>query len=140
VLAAAGLIRLGHEGRITERLDIVPAIGQGILAIETRADDAETIALVRRTLHDEPTAACAAVERAFLERLGGGCQTPMACHATLDGGELRATGLVGTVDGSELLRADRAGKPAAAAELGRALAEDLLARGAAAILDSVRSP
>jgi hydroxymethylbilane synthase len=139
VLAAAGLIRLGHEGRITERLELVPAIGQGILAIETRAADAETIALVRRALHDEPTAACAAAERAFLERLGGSCQTPMACHATRHGDELFVTGLVGTLDGATIIRADRRGPPAEAAALGRALAEDLLARGAGAILDSLRS-
>ncbi len=140
VLAAAGLIRLGHGDRIGERLDLVPAIGQGILAIETRADDAETIDLVRRALHDEATAACAAAERAFLERLGGSCQTPMACHAVIDGGDVRATGLVGDLDGKTTLTATRAGARGDAAAVGRALAEDLLARGAAEILERCRLP
>jgi hydroxymethylbilane synthase len=134
VLAAAGLIRLGHRGKISERLDLVPAIGQGILAFETRAGDAATIELVRRTLHDEATAVCADVERAFLRRLEGGCQTPMACHAVLDGREVRAEGLVASLDGATILRARRAGPAAKASELGRGLAEDLLGRGADAIL------
>src|SRR5262249_58286185 len=67
VLAAAGLIRLGHGDRIAERLDLVPAIGQGLLALETRADDAATIDLVRRALHDPARADCAAVHRPLLE-------------------------------------------------------------------------
>src|SRR5262249_44233085 len=132
VLAAAGLIRLGHGDRITERLDLVPAIGQGILALETRADDVSTATLVRRALHDEPTARCAAVERAFLQRLGGSCQTPMACHAVVDGAEVRATGLVGALDGSEILRAEWRGADPAA--VGVALAEELLAAGAGDLL------
>jgi hydroxymethylbilane synthase len=134
VLAAAGLIRLGHGDRITERLDLVPAIGQGILALETRADDAATIDLVRRALHDEATAACAAVERAFLERLGGSCQTPMACHAVIDGDDVRAEGLVADLDGETILRGARRGPRAEAAAVGRGLADELLGRGAREIL------
>jgi hydroxymethylbilane synthase len=135
VLAAAGLIRLGLGHRITERLDLVPAIGQGILAIETRADDAGTIALARRALHDEATADCAAAERAFLERLGGSCQTPMACHAVVDGDAVSAVGLVGELDGRVILLGERRGARAEAAAVGRALAEELLAQGAQRILD-----
>jgi len=88
LLAAAGLVRLGHGQRISERLSFerfLPAIGQGVLAIETRAGDDTTIDLARRAMHDPVTADCAGAERAFLLRLGGSCQTPLACHATLDG-------------------------------------------------------
>lgn len=135
VLAAAGLIRLGRAAAITERLELVPAIGQGILAFETRADDAATIELVRRALHDEETAVCAEAERAFLTRLDGGCQTPMACHAKIVGDTVDADGLVATLDGSMILRAHRNGPRAeGGAALGRALAEELVRQGAAEIL------
>jgi hydroxymethylbilane synthase len=137
ILAAAGLVRLGHGGRISERLPFerfLPAIGQGILAIETRAGDDAIIDLVRRALHDPLTADCAAAERAFLLRLGGSCQTPLACHAVLAGVDLRVAGLVGDPDTATLLRDELAGPRGDAAGLGTALAERLLARGADAIL------
>ncbi len=141
VLAAAGLIRLGHGHRISERLDTtrcLPAIGQGILALETRAVDEPTIELVRRALHDEDTAARAEAERAFLVRLGGSCTTPLACHAVLEGGELRVEGLVGDPSGQPILRASMKGPRGRASELGRELAEELLGRGAQEILDRLR--
>ncbi len=139
VLAAAGLLRLGHGDRISERLpfDIsLPAIGQGALGLETRADDPDAIARVRRVLHDEVTAACVTAERAFLARLHGGCQTPIAAHARLAEGVLQMEGLVGATDGSTILRLTTAGPPAAAASLGRALADEMLAKGAAKVLGS----
>jgi hydroxymethylbilane synthase len=161
VLAAAGLVRLGHGGRISERLPLevsLPAIGQGALGLETRADDAAVIDLARRALHDEATAACVAAERAFLARLDGGCQTPIAAHARLSpidrpegpaaggprdrgpGGDLLAIeGLVGDVDGATILRDRLSGPAADAAELGRRLADALLSRGAAAILERCRA-
>jgi hydroxymethylbilane synthase len=138
LLAAAGLVRLGRADRISERLDtgrFLPAIGQGVLALETRSGDDETIALVRRALGDEDTSACVAAERAFLHRLGGGCQTPLACHATLEGDALAVDGLVGEPDGSLIVRAQARGRREEGADVGRRLAEDLLARGAAAILE-----
>jgi hydroxymethylbilane synthase len=137
VLAAAGLVRLGFGARISERLmpDVsLPAIGQGALGLETRADDADTIARVRRVLHDEGAAACVTAERAFLARLEGGCQTPIAAHAHLAGGALHLEGLVGAVDGSQMIRDRASGAPADAARLGTQLAEHLLGRGAAALL------
>ncbi len=137
VLAAAGLIRLGHADRISQRLPFdvsLPAIGQGALGLETRADDPDTIARVRRVFHDETTAACVIAERAFLARLHGGCQTPIAAHARLAGGVLAIEGLVGSLDGKTILRASSSGSPAAAAELGIALADTLLAKGAKAVL------
>jgi hydroxymethylbilane synthase len=153
VLAAAGLLRLGHAEAITEYLPIelsLPAIGQGVLGLETRADDDASIDLVSRALHDPATASCIAAERAFLTRLEGGCQTPMACHATLEregganatsgaGTTLSITGLVGELDGREILR-DHLHAPACeAATAGVQLAEQLLARGAAAILARCRT-
>ena len=138
VLAAAGLIRLGHGDRISAHLDpdvCLPAVGQGVLGVETRADDADTCALVRRAMHDEVTATCVAAERSFLARLGGGCQTPIAAHAQIDAGELTLVGLVGEPDGTEILRATRAGASGDAGDIGRALAEELIGRGAQLVID-----
>jgi hydroxymethylbilane synthase len=143
VLAAAGLIRLGYGDRISERIpyDVsLPAIGQGALGLETRADDPDTMARIRRVLHDETTAACVGAERAFLARLHGGCQTPIAAHATLQSGTLQLEGLVGATDGSTMLRASNAGPPSSAVALGKALAEEMLAKGAAKLLEGHVDP
>jgi hydroxymethylbilane synthase len=137
VLAAAGLRRLGHADRIAEVLPpllCLPAIGQGTLALETRADDRDTIDAIRRTLHDADAATAADAERAYLVRLHGGCQTPLACYARLEGETLVVDGMVGSLDGSEILRDRLSGPRADAASLGRALAEKLLARGADRLL------
>ncbi|MBK8481402.1 MAG: hydroxymethylbilane synthase [Proteobacteria bacterium] len=139
VLAAAGLKRLGFGARIAECLDPpwLPAIGQGALGIETRCDDAATVALLR-PLHDEATACCVRAERALLARLGGGCQVPIGGHATRVGAhELRLAALVGHPTGQPIFRAERSGPVAAGEALGEALAEDLLAAGAAAVLAEV---
>jgi hydroxymethylbilane synthase len=141
LLAAAGLVRLGHEARISERLPFerfLPAIGQGVLAIETRAGDDDAIGLVRSAMHDAATADCVAAERAFLLRLGGSCQTPLACHATLEGDSLRVDGLVGDPQTAAMLRDVVGGRREAGAALGIELAERLLARGAAEILERLR--
>lgn len=139
VLAAAGLRRLGQTEVITELLSpevCLPAIGQGILAIETRRDDATTRALVG-ALHDALTSRAAAAERAFLARLGGDCKTPLAAHATESAGALRVRGLVASLTGPEVLRDELTGlapDDAGAAALGTALAERLLAAGAGALI------
>jgi hydroxymethylbilane synthase len=141
VLAAAGLKRLGHGDRISETLSFdasLPAIGQGALGLECRADDAEVRALLQ-PLDDPASAAAVRCERAFLERLQGGCQTPIAAHATMNGDRLGLQGLVGRVDGTEILRADAEGPAADAEALGVELAEELLGRGAAKILDEMRA-
>jgi hydroxymethylbilane synthase len=141
VLAAAGLKRLGHGGRITETLALdtsLPAIGQGALGLEIRSDDAAVRAAIA-PLGDPASAAAVRSERAFLLRLQGGCQTPIAAYATLAGDRLRLEGLVGRVDGSEILR-DHAEGPATDPEaLGVRLAETLIARGADTILDEMRA-
>jgi hydroxymethylbilane synthase len=136
VLAAAGLDRLGFSARIAERLDVermLPAIGQGALAIEARADDAQVVALCR-ALADPAAEITTAAERGLLAGLGVGCRTPVAGHATLDAGRVTVTGLVGRPDASEMIKEVVTGVPGDAAALGAALADRLLARGADKIL------
>jgi len=139
ILAAAGLIRLGFEDRIRGRItteESLPAIGQGAIGIECRTDDARVNNLIAE-LHHPETAACVLAERAMNHRLMGGCQVPIAGHATLDGEILVMHGLVGAVDGSTIIRGRVAGAPQDAEALGLALAEDLLERGARQILDAL---
>lgn len=136
VLAAAGLHRLGYADRITEHLSedlVLPAVGQGALAIETRADDEHVNEIVGALNHRATRLACAA-ERAFLKGLGGGCLVPIAAHATVENGTITLHGLVGSVDGSQTVQGEHAGNSNDAEEIGRTLAETLLARGAGVIL------
>lgn len=140
VLAAAGLTRLGLADRITQLLTLelsVPAVAQGVLGFECRAGDTRVIELLHRAIHDPVEARRIAAERAFLARMGGSCQTPLAAHATGDG-ELRMVGLCGMPDGSRILRAEATGRAADAEALGVRLAEDLLGQGADAILAATR--
>ena len=135
VLAAAGLERLGLTVPHGELLDpdvFVPAIGQGILALEARVDDRTTLGQLA-ALDDPATRPCALAERACLARLGASCNTPIAGHARLQGGMVRLTALVASEDGRQILRASATRPTADAAALGRDLAEQLLARGAADI-------
>jgi hydroxymethylbilane synthase len=135
VLAAAGLARLGVTLAEAEPLDVdrfLPAIGQGALALEARPEG-PTAALVAR-LDDPVTASATIAERAVLAALGGDCKTPIAAHATVAGGELRLRALVARPDGARVVEGETSGAVADAAALGRALAEDLLARGAGEIL------
>jgi len=136
VLASAGLKRLGFQARIRALLPVtesLPAIGQGAIGIECRADDAEVNGLLA-PLHHAETASCVHAERALNRRLHGGCQVPIAGHATLADGRLRLMGLVGDPDGSAVVRAELDGAATEAELIGNALAETLLARGAGAIL------
>ncbi len=137
VLALAGLRRLEMEDRITEILptdDSLPAVGQGALGVECRADDPEVQAWLA-ALEDEPTRIATTAERAFLARLEGGCTVPLAGHARVENGTVRLRGLVGRPDGTKVVRGDREGKVSDAAAIGTALAEALLAQGAREILD-----
>jgi len=139
VLACAGLKRLGLAGRITRSIDteaMLPAIGQGIIGIETRLEDARVRELLS-PLHDGDTAVRLAAERSLNATLAGGCQAPVAGHAVLDGDVLRLRGLVGWPDGSDIVRGEISGAAAEAKSLGRTLAEDLLARGARPILEAL---
>lgn len=138
VLACAGLDRLGFADRITERLPIermLPAVGQGALAIETRADDETTRALCQ-ALDDAATALAVTAERSLLGRLGATCRTPVAGYAQLIDGSLVLRGLVGRPDGSELVAGQRMGAPGDSVRLGVELGDELLARGAGSILSS----
>jgi hydroxymethylbilane synthase len=136
VLAAAGLRRLGITPPHAETLlpDVfVPAVGQGVLAVEARADDAATLAALRALDH-EPTRLCALAERAFLGRLGASCVTPMAAHARLVAGRLVLDGIVASEDGRTVLRETVEGAAEWPAALGGRLADVLLARGAAGVV------
>jgi hydroxymethylbilane synthase len=136
VLALAGLARLGRAGEATEVLDpgtFIPAPGQGAIALECRNGDA-AVAGAAGPLDHPPTAREIEAERGLLQALGGGCNVPLGAHATTHGRELRLSAFVGRADGSSLVRGERRG--ADPADLGRALADDLLARGARALLAS----
>ncbi len=120
LLALAGLKRLGLTETATCILstdDFLPAVGQGVIVIETRADDARTRAALA-AINDDTAATALAAERAFLAVLDGSCRTPIAGHATIDAGRLSFRGLIARPDGSEVLETARAGAPADAAVLG----------------------
>jgi hydroxymethylbilane synthase len=137
ILALAGLRRLEMEGRVSEILPpetLLPAVGQGALALECRADSPRRDQF--QVLEHGPTRTAVEAERGFLERLEGGCTVPLAAHALLEDGRLWLRGLVGAPDGSQVIRGERRGAASQAAQLGRDLAEELLRRGARAILDS----
>ena len=136
VLAAAGLRRLGLAPAHAEALDVddfVPAVGQGVLGLEARADDTRVRGALE-LLDDPVTRACAVAERAFLTRLGASCVTPVAAHASIDGDTLTLRALVVSEDGRKILRETSAGSAGEGAALGRRLADALLARGAADVV------
>jgi len=131
VLAAAGLSRMGWSAEVTEYLtpDVsLPAIGQGALGLEGRGGDSFVRSLVAQFDH-APTRRAVTAERALLERLEGGCQVPIAAHATVKGDTLMMDALIASVNGSRLVRDSIQGPTAAAQALGVELAERLLARG-----------
>jgi hydroxymethylbilane synthase len=141
VLAAAGVKRLGLEYRITEYLDqslMLPAVGQGALCIEIRDQDPVIGPLIASLDHDR-TRKVVTAERAFLKRLEGGCQTPIAAYGKLNAGTLSLTGLVADTDGSAMIRETLAGPEHQSEKLGRELAELLLSMGAKQILDKLRT-
>ena len=136
VLAAAGLHRLGYANRITEHLNedlVLPAVGQGALAIESRVDDAATAEIIHALDHEPTRLACQA-ERAFLKGLGGGCLVPIAANAKIESNKMTLNGLVASPDGSEAIRGHQSGSSHDAEEIGRQLADELLERGAGRIL------
>lgn len=139
VLALAGMRRLGLEDKITETISMeisLPAIGQGALGIEKRIDDKEVEERIR-FLKDEESSMAVSAERAFLKRLGGGCQVPIAAFGRTVGTTLQIDGLVGTIDGKRLVRDHVEGPVEEAELLGTKLAEVLLSKGAREILDEV---
>ena len=142
VLAAAGVRRLGLKDRITERLDhsvMLPAVGQGALCIETRRQDNESAVLLQALDH-MPTRQAVHGERAFLERLEGSCQVPIAGYGQVDGDRIHLEGLVADLEGRQVVRGSRSGPADGSKQLGVALAEDLLSRGADRILQQLQQP
>lgn len=136
VLAAAGLIRLGLDARIRERLvapRFIPAAAQGAITIECRADDAATAALLA-VLDDAPTRACTGAERAMTRALGGSCQVPIAAYATLKGERMSLEGLVGNAADGFTVRGYASGPASEPEKLGQQVADMLLQRGADALL------
>jgi hydroxymethylbilane synthase len=140
ILAAAGLKRLGFGDRIKETIDpalCLPAVGQGALAIEARADDEEILELIK-FLQDDATRQSAAAERAFLAAVEGGCQVPVGVYARKQAnGSLQVTAVIASVDGKTLLRDELIGDASEADELGRKLAKKLLAAGGLAIMQDI---
>ena len=136
ILACAGLERLGEARRIRSRLEPphwLPAAAQGAIAIEIRAGDAR-IAELLSTLDDADTARCVAAERALTRHLQGSCQVPIAAYCVATEQGLHLAGLVGNAASGKLLRAEGSGAPGAPDALGHAVAEKLLAQGAAVLL------
>jgi len=134
LLALAGLTRLGRQDEATEVLDpdrFLPAPGQGAIALECRADD-QRVKKAAAPLDHAPTAAAVTAERAFLSALGGGCNVPLGAYARPAPEGLRLSAFVAKADGSAMVRGQQAGPEPET--LGRALAEDLLARGARELL------
>jgi len=139
VLALAGVRRLGLELRITEIIPpeiSLPAIGQGALGIETRIDD-EGVEEAIHFLNDPASSIAISAERAFLKKLGGGCQVPIAAFGQIAGSTLLIKGMVGTIDGKRLIRHSVEGAVERAEWLGVELAETLLKKGAGEILEEV---
>jgi hydroxymethylbilane synthase len=138
ILASAGLIRLGLRDRISAAIEpgeMLPAVGQGAIAIETRGDDAVAVAATAKLNHRETELRCRA-ERAFLRSLGGGCQFPIAAHAVVEGSVLKLEGLVAKPDGSAFIRDQLADHFERPEDIGSTLAKKLLDRGAGELLNA----
>jgi hydroxymethylbilane synthase len=138
VLAAAGLVRLGLDKRATEYLStdlMIPAVGQGALAIEAREEDGETRELVSQ-IDDTETRRAVEAERAFAGKLGADCKTPIAAYARLEGDRLAVDGMVASRDGRKLVRSRMVSDEPNATRIGEELAESLLAKGAMTILEA----
>jgi hydroxymethylbilane synthase len=140
VLAAAGVHRLGLESKITEHLDpsvMLPAVGQGALCIEMRRQDADIGALLQALGHT-PTRQAVLGERAFLHRLEGSCQVPIAGFGRVNGDRILLEGLVADLKGRMVVRGSRSGPAESSEQLGVELAEELLSRGADRILKELQ--
>lgn len=139
ILASAGLIRLEMESRIRYQIPpeiMLPAVGQGAVGIECRADDEQTRDLISSLNHTE-TSQRVRAERAFNHRLEGGCQVPIGAFALLEENDIWIRGLVASLDGTEIISGERRGLITQGEALGIELAEELLERGADQILSSV---
>lgn len=139
ILACAGLKRLGFGDRIKEVVsqeDLLPAVGQGALAIEAREGDEEVLDLIK-FLNDEDTRTAATLERSFLARVEGGCQVPVGVYAQVKEGGIEAEAVIASLDGAKVYRGKITGSLEEAPALGRQLAESLLADGALEIMQEL---
>ena len=142
VLAQAGLHRLGLDARIASIIPLavmLPAVGQGALGIEARANDAATRQLLVPLSH-EPTHQAVVAERSLLAALRGGCLAPVGAWGRIESGSLRLDGVVLSGDGRQRIAACKSGSPSSAAELGRTVAEQLIAQGAERLIAAARAP
>ncbi|MGD9154353.1 MAG: hydroxymethylbilane synthase [Bacillota bacterium] len=129
ILAAAGLIRLGLADRITQYFtvtEMIPAVCQGFLALETRVEDSYDF--LQKAVHDEEAALCGAAERAFLIRLDGGCSIPIAAHATISGDRLQIRGMLAEKDSPVIYREEITSAASHGVELGERLADQIAAK------------
>ncbi|OCG37324.1 MULTISPECIES: hydroxymethylbilane synthase [unclassified Gilliamella] len=136
ILASAGLKRLALQDRIKQYIDtdlILPAVGQGAIGIETRADDKKILEILS-VLDDKHSRVCIEAERAMNKALQGGCQVPIACYSQLNNNILSLQGLVGRIDGSKIIKGTLEGSITEAEKLGQELAKRLLDQGAKTIL------
>lgn len=141
ILAYAGLHRLGLDERVSQIIPfdiMLPAVGQGAVAVEVRYRD-DDVRDLTASLDDTPTRQCITSERAFLRRLEGGCQVPIGAHAALEDGQIHLEGMVGSLDGTVVYREKISGPSAEAESLGTRLAESLIAQGAANLRDATRA-
>lgn len=140
ILAKAGLKRMGHESDITEVIDtdlMLPAVGQGSIAVECRQDDEEMLAVLKE-VSDFETEVAVRAERALLRYLEGGCQVPIGAYGRVVDGELVLDGMISSLDGKKLFRSQRKGRPEDAERIGTELAEHLYRSGGAQILEEIR--
>ena len=140
VLAAAGLIRLGRESAVTEYLSLTsftPEVGQGVLAVEAREDDADTMAILA-TIDHQPSRVALVAERAFLSELGGGCKVPITAYARMEAGEFLISAMAALPDGSQIFRREGVYQSDDPEGSGRRAAEDFMVSGARHIVDGAR--
>ncbi|CAN5392279.1 hydroxymethylbilane synthase [soil metagenome] len=140
ILAYAGLQRLNLRGEFSHLIStemMLPAVGQGAVAVEVRNDDKVVLEMASKLNHSE-TSLCVAAERAFLKRLEGGCQVPIGALATIDGDSIKLDGMVSSLDGSVMYRDTKTGGIADSQRLGIGLAESLIGRGAEQLLAEAR--
>lgn len=141
ILAGAGVRRLGWDSRISQLIPyeiILPAVGQGALAIEVREDD-ESILDILKPLQDMPTTRAVLGERALLRHLEGGCQIPIGALGTVDSDSFTLTAVIGSLNGKKIIRGSISGKPQDSERLGAELAQKLLNQGGKEILEEIRS-
>jgi hydroxymethylbilane synthase len=141
ILACSGMIRSGLEYKITEKLSpniMMPAISQGIIGIEINENNSSIKELLLK-INDFETALMAKAERAFLNTLEGGCQTPVGCYSVIDGNNFRFRALVSDLDGQKVITADNTGPLEDAVEIALRTASEILARGGNSIMADIRN-